>query len=110
MEWLSDWIVEISHYSRDYLSLISLGLVAVLLVLIGKPIISWNNRWIGRFPSFLQLVVRSVVNLLIFGTILFYFPEWFEYLLNLFNNLTLAPVLVITILVSGALTERFGRS
>lgn len=110
MQWLSDWIVELSHYSRDYLSLISLSLVAVLLVLVGKPIIRWNERWIGRFPVFMQLIVRSVVNPLVFGSILFYLPDWLEQLLNLFNNLTLAPILLITVLLSGTLSERFGRS
>ena len=108
MEWLSDWIVELSHYSRDYLSLISLSLVAVMLVLAGKSIIQWNERWIGRFPGFLQLVVRSAINLIIFGAILFYFPGWLERLLDLFNNLTLAPVMLIVILLSGAASKRFG--
>ena len=108
MQWLSDWIVVISHYSRDYLPLISLGLVAIMLVLVGKPIIQWNERWIGRFPGFLQLLVRSAINLIIFGAILFYFPGWLEHLLNLFNNLTLAPVMLIVVLLSGAASKRFG--
>ena len=107
MQWLSDWIVELSHYSRDYLSLISLGLVAVLLVITGKPIIQWNDRWIGRFPNFLQLLVRSAINLLIFGAILWYVPGWLEQLLNLFNNLTLAPVLLIVVLLSGAISNKY---
>lgn len=107
MEWLSDWITEVSHYSRDYLPLISLGLVALLLVIIGKPVIKWNERWISRFPGFLQLPVRSVINLLIFGGILYFFPGWLQQVLDLFNNLTLAPVLCIAILSSGTLTNRF---
>ena len=108
MQWLSDWVVELSHYSRDYLSLISLSLVAVFLVLLGKSVIHWNDRWIGRFPGFLQLPVRSTVNLLVFGAMLFYFPNWLEQLFNLFNNLTLAPVMLIIILLSGAASKRFG--
>ncbi|OED50988.1 hypothetical protein ACH42_00360 [Endozoicomonas sp. (ex Bugula neritina AB1)] len=31
MEWLSDRIIDLSHFTRDYLSLISLALVAVLM-------------------------------------------------------------------------------
>lgn len=108
MQWLSDWIVELSHYSREYLSLISLSLVAVFLVLSGKFIIQWNNRWIGRFPGSLQLLVRSVIHLVIFGAILFYIPGLLQQLLDLFNNLTLAPVLLIIILLSGAASKRFG--
>ena len=108
MQWLSDWIVELSHYSRDYLSLISLSLVAMLLVIAGKPIIQWNERWIGRFPGFFQLPVRSAINLLIFGVILLYFPSWLEQLFDLFNNLTLAPVVLVVVLLSGAASKRFG--
>ena len=109
MEWLGDWITEISHYSRDYLSLISLSLVAIMLVVMGKPITLWNERWIGRCPAFLQLLLRSVINLLIFGAIIFYLPGWLEQLLDLFNNLTLAPVLLIVVLLSGVVSGRYGR-
>ena len=107
MQWLGDWITELSHYSRDYLSLISLSLVALLLVIAGKGIIQWNNRWINRFPALLQLPVRSVINLVIFGSILYYFPEWLEQLLDLFNNLTLAPMILVVVLFSGALSNRY---
>ena len=107
MQWLGDWITELSHYSRDYLSLISLSLVALLLVTVGKSIAQWNNRWINRFPALIQLPVRAIINLTVFGAILYYFPGWLEQLLDLFNNLTLAPVILVVILSSGALSNRY---
>ena len=108
MEWLSDGIIDLSHFTRDYLSLISLALVAVLLATVGKNIVSWNNRWTQRFPKALQLPFRSIFNLLFFGAIIYFSPSWLEQLLDLFNNITLAPVLVIMILLTGAVSGRYG--
>ena len=106
MEWFSDRIIELSHFSRDYLSLISMALVAVLLATQGQWLFRWAGGWIHRLPKILQLPVRSVFGLLVFGAIMYFVPDWLELLLDLFNNLTLAPVLLIILLLSGVLSKR----
>lgn len=108
MEWISDSVIDLSHFTRDYLSLISLALVAVLLATVGKNILGWSHSLTVRLPSILQLPIRAVLNLMIFGAALYFFPDWLEQLLNLFNNITLAPVLIIVILLSGAISSRYG--
>ena len=108
MEWLSDRIIDFSHFTRGYLSLISMALVAVLLATIGKNIVSWSSGWINRFPKAFQLPIRSAFNLLIFGAMIYFFPSWLQQLFDLFNNITLAPVLVVVILLSGAISSRYG--
>ena len=108
MEWLSDGIIDLSHFTRDYLSLISLALVAVLLATAGKSLLGWSSHWVNRLPKVLQLPIRSLFNLFVFGAIIYFFPNWLEQLLNLFNNITLAPVLVIMILLTGAVSGRYG--
>ena len=108
MEWLSDSVVNLSHFSRSYLPLISLTLTAVLVVYAGKPMLAWGTRWLGRFPAVLRFPARAAFNMTALGLILFYVPDWLTNLFNLFNNLTLAPVLIIVLVLSGVLADRYG--
>ncbi|MGB1272028.1 MAG: DUF3392 family protein [Endozoicomonas sp.] len=107
MRWLGDVIIDLSDLSREHLSLICLALVAVVLVFVGKPIIQWSGRWINRLPVALKLPVRALFNVLVFGALVFYLPGWLEIVFNYFNDFTLFPVLLVVLLLSGVVSERY---
>ncbi len=107
MEWLSDRVVDLSEFGRTHLPILSLALTAMMIAYLGKPVLAWSGCWLGRFPTVFRLPARAVVNLVLSGLVLLYVPDMLTTLLGLFNNLTLAPVLLLVILLSGMLADRY---
>ncbi len=106
MDWLSDSVVNLSHFTRDYLPILSLTLTATLLVYGGKPALARSTRWLGRFPAVIRYPVRSVLTLTVLGLVLHYVPKWLTQLFSLFNNMTFAPVLLVVLILAGVLADR----
>ncbi|MDB2384334.1 DUF3392 family protein [Endozoicomonas sp.] len=107
MEWLSDSVIDLSVFSRSYLPLISLMLTAVLVVYAGKPLLTWSTGWLGKFPMLLRFPVRAVLNMAALGLAFLYVPDGIAYLFSLFNNMTLAPVIIVVLFLTGAFVDRF---
>ncbi|MDP0561452.1 MAG: DUF3392 family protein [Candidatus Endonucleobacter sp. (ex Gigantidas childressi)] len=108
MEWLSNSVVALSHFSRSYLPLISLALTAVIIVYAGRSALAQGGRWLARYPAALRIPIRAVFNLAVLGGVLFYLPDVLTKLFGLFSDLTLAPVLLVMLLLSGVLADRYG--
>ena len=108
MNWLSDNIVNLSQFSRSHILVVSLTLTAVLLVYAGKPVLSWGCRWMARLPWLLKFPASVIFNIGIIGLVIFYVPTGVGILLNLFNDQTLAPVLLVILLSSGMFADRYG--
>ncbi|WP_330926075.1 DUF3392 family protein [Candidatus Sororendozoicomonas aggregata] len=106
MDWLSDSVVNLSHFTRGYLPILSLALTATLLVYGGKPALARSTRWLGRFPAAIRYLARSALTLSVLGLVLYYVPQWLTQLLSLFNNLTFAPVLLVVLILVGVLADR----
>ena len=106
MEWLSDSVVDLSVFSRTYLPLIALMLTAVLVVYAGKPLLVWSMGWLGKLPAFLRFPARAILNMAALGLAFLYVPDWIADLFNLFNNMTLAPVMIVVLFLTGAFVDR----
>ncbi len=72
MELITGWVVDLSNLSRDYLSLISLALAAVIVVFAGKPVTTWGGSWINRMPALLRFPVRALFNLALLGAMIYF--------------------------------------
>ncbi|MDP0589423.1 MAG: DUF3392 family protein [Candidatus Endonucleobacter bathymodioli] len=108
MEWLSGGVINLSHFSRSYLSLISLALTAVIIAYAGKSSLSRGGRWLERLPAALRIPIRSVFNLTVLGGVLYYLPNVLTHMFGLFSDLTLAPILFVIFVLSGVLADRYG--
>ncbi|MDD7805314.1 MAG: DUF3392 family protein [Endozoicomonas sp. (ex Botrylloides leachii)] len=106
MEWLSDSIVNLSIFSRHYLSLIALMLTAVLVMCTGKYLLIWRAGWLERLPVLARLPTKAMLNMAALGFVFLYVPDWLAGMLGLFNNMALAPVLVVILFLTGAVVDR----
>lgn len=107
MEWLHDSVIDLSLFIRSYLPFLSLTLTGVFLVYAWKPILAFGSRWLPRRPAVLILPIKAILNLASLGFILLYLPDGLTQLFHLFNDLTLAPMLIVALVLSGFLTNRF---
>lgn len=107
MEWFKDIVLDLSVYSRTYLPLIALMLTALLVVYGGRPILTWSASLLKQFPILLRVPMGALLNMVALGSAFLFVPEWLAELLNLFNDMTLAPVLLIILLLAGVFVDRF---
>ena len=107
MELLSGWVTELSQWCRNYLTWFGLVFTAILLSFMSKPIVDFlRKRGFRRLHLGVRVVVLPVILILVFGVGLHFFPTWIAHMLNLFTNLTLAPVLMILVVLLGVFIER----
>ncbi len=109
MDWLSNIIIQLSAFGRDYLGIIAMALTAVAVVISGKSLAAIAGGWLSRLPTVLRIPGRAVFNLGLFGAIFYFVPYWLGSLLGYFNNYTLAPVLLVIAICIGALSDKVSR-
>ncbi|TRX73597.1 DUF3392 family protein [Pseudomonas mangiferae] len=106
MQYALDLIAHLSRLCRAHLSEIALALMATLLVLLGPGLNAWVRQRIGG----LNLVLRSLLFvglcLLGYGLAMVWLTPWLVKGLGYFNNYTLAPALLLALLLIGMLAER----
>ena len=106
MDLLLDLIVTLSRWSRSHLYEIALAIMATLLVLFGPGV----NAWVQRNTSSMNFILRTLFFVLLcavgYGLLIVFATPYLAKGLGLFNNFTLAPVLILLFFVIGILADR----
>jgi hypothetical protein len=106
MELVLDLLATVSRWSRSNLSEIALALVGCLLVLFGADIKSWLDARIGSLTGALRIPVLALLCTIGSGAALIYATPWVIRGLSQFNNYSLAPVLLVVLILIGVVADR----
>lgn len=106
MELVLDLLATVSRWSRSNLSEIALALVGCLLVLFGADIKSWLDARIGSLTGALRVPVLALLCTIGSGAALIYATPWVIRGLSQFNNYSLAPVLLVVLILIGVVADR----
>ena len=106
MDLLLDLIVTLSRWSRSHLYDNSLAIMATLLVLFGPGI----NAWVQRNTASMNFIFRTLIFVVLcalgYGLLIIFATPYLAKGLGLFNNFTLAPVLILVFFIIGILADR----
>ena len=106
MDLVLDLLATVSRWSRSHLSEISLALIGCLLVLFGADFKGWVEQLLGSFAGALRIPVMAALCLIGSGAALIYATPWIVRGLSQFNNYSLAPVLVVVLVLIGVVADR----
>lgn len=106
MEFVLDLLAIVSRWSRSNLSEIALALVGCLLILFGTDIKGWIEGRIGSFAGALRIPIMALLCTVGSGAALIYATPWVVRGLSQFNNYSLAPVLVVVLVLIGVVADR----
>jgi hypothetical protein len=106
MELVLDLLATVSRWSRSNLSEIALALVGCLLVLFGADIKGWLDARIGSLTGALRVPVLALLCTIGSGAALIYTTPWVIRGLSQFNNYSLAPVLLVVLILIGVVADR----
>jgi hypothetical protein len=106
MDFLLDLLATVSRWSRSNLSEISLALVGSLLVLFGADVKGWIEGRIGSFSGALRIPLVALLVIIGSGAALIYATPWVIRGLSQFNNYSLAPVLIVVLVLIGVVADR----
>lgn len=106
MDLILDLLATVSRWSRSNLSEISLALVGCVLVLFGAQLKGWIEGRLGSLAGALRVPALALVCLLGSGAALIYATPWVVRGLSQFNNYSLAPVLLVVLILLGVVADR----
>ena len=106
MDLIFDLLATASRWSRSNLSEISLALVGCLLVLFGADIKAWIDQRLGSIAGALRVPLMALLCLIGSGAALIYATPWVVKGLSQFNNYSLAPVLLVVLVLIGVVADR----
>lgn len=108
MDLVLDLLANVSRWSRSHLSEISLALIGCLLVLFGADFKGWVEQHLGSVAGALRIPAIAALCLIGSGAALIYATPWVERGLSQFNNYSLAPVLLVVLVLIGVVADRRG--
>ena len=92
---------------RDPVTLIVLFAIPVLLlVLFGADFKGWVEQRLGSIAGALRVPLMALLCLIGSGAALIYATPWVERGLSQFNNYSLAPVLLVVLVLIGVVADR----
>ncbi|MFF7706422.1 DUF3392 family protein [Pseudomonas sp. NPDC007930] len=106
MDLILDLLATVSRWSRSNLSEISLALVGCVLVLFGAQLKGWIEARLGSLAGALRVPALALVCLVGSGAALIYATPWVVRGLAQFNNYSLAPVLLVVLVLLGVVADR----
>jgi hypothetical protein len=106
MDLVLDLLATVSRWSRSNLSEIALALVGCLLVLFGADIKGWLDARIGSLTGALRVPVLALLCTIGSGAALIYATPLVIRGLSQFNNYSLAPVLLVVLILIGVVADR----
>lgn len=106
MEWVLHLLDTLSHWCRGNLREIALALVGCLLVLFGADFKGWVEQRLGSFAGALRIPALALLCILGSGAALIYATPWVIRGLNQFNDYSLAPVLLVVLVLIGVVADR----
>ena len=106
MDLLVDLILTASKWTRMHLSDIALALVATALVLFGPALNALVRGTIAGFNVALRTLIFALVCILGYGLAIIYLPSMLTGALAHLNNYTLAPILLMMLVLIGVVADR----
>jgi len=106
MDLILDQLATVSRWSRSNLSEIALALVGCLLVLFGADFKAWVEQRLGSIAGALRVPLMALLCLIGSGAALIYATPWVVKGLSQFNNYSLAPVLLVVLVLIGVVADR----
>ena len=106
MDLIFDLLATAARWSRSNLSEISLALVGCLLVLFGADIKAWIDQRLGSIAGALRVPLLALVCMIGSSAALIYATPWIVRGLSQFNNYSLAPVLLVVLVLIGVVADR----
>ena len=106
MDLILDLLATVSRWSRSNLSEIALALVGCLLVLFGADFKGWVEQRLGSVAGALRVPMMALLCMVGSGAALIYATPWIIKGLSQFNNYSLAPVLLVVLVLIGVVADR----
>lgn len=106
MDQLLDVLSMMSRWCRGNLSEIALALVGCALVLFGAQVKAWGEQKVGSMGGMLRIPAMALACLVGSGAALVYATPWVLKGLQQFNNYSLAPVLLVVLVLIGVVADR----
>jgi hypothetical protein len=106
MDFVLDLLATVSRWGRGNLSEISLALVGCLLVLFGADVKAWAEGRLGSLTGALRVPLIALGCVIGSGAALIYATPWVLKGLSQFNNYSLAPVLLVVLVLLGIVADR----
>ncbi|MBI6703105.1 DUF3392 domain-containing protein [Pseudomonas viridiflava] len=106
MDLVLDLLATVSRWSRSNLSEIALALVGCLLVLFGSDVKGWLEQRVGSIAGALRIPIMALLCTVGSGLALIYATPWVVRGLSQFNNYSLAPVLLVVLVLIGVVADR----
>ncbi|QXG24216.1 DUF3392 domain-containing protein [Pseudomonas viridiflava] len=106
MDLVLDLLATVSRWSRSNLSEIALALVGCLLVLFGSDVKGWLEQRVGGMAGALRIPIMALLCTVGSGLALIYATPWVVRGLSQFNNYSLAPVLLVVLVLIGVVADR----
>ena len=106
MDLVLDLLATVSRWSRSNLSEIALALVGCLLVLFGADFKGWVEQRLGSVAGALRVPMMALLCMVGSGAALIYATPRIVKGLSQFNNYSLAPVLVVVLVLIGVVADR----
>ena len=106
MDLVLDLLATVSRWSRSNLSEISLALVGCLLVLFGADVKAWAEGRLGSLAGAFRVPLIALLCVIGSGAALIYATPWVLRGLSQFNNYSLAPVLLVVLVLLGIVADR----
>ncbi|WP_426151639.1 DUF3392 family protein [Pseudomonas sp. DC3000-4b1] len=106
MDMLLDVLSTMSRWCRGQLSEIALALVGCALVLFGAQIKAWAEQKVGGLGGTLRVPLMALACAVGSGAVLIHATPWVLKGLQQFNNYSLAPVLVVVLVLVGVVADR----
>ncbi|UVJ43784.1 DUF3392 domain-containing protein [Pseudomonas sp. LS1212] len=106
MDLVLDLLATVSRWSRGNLSEIALALVGCALVLFGADIKGWLEQRLGGLAGALRVPFMALLCMVGSGAALIYATPWVVKGLSQFNNYSLAPVLLVVLVLIGVVADR----
>ena len=109
MDLILDLLATVSRWSRSNLSEIALALVGCLLVLFGADFKGWVEQRLGSIAGALRVPLMALLCVIGSGAALIYATPWVVKGLSQFNNYSLAPVLLVVLVLIGVVADELAR-
>jgi hypothetical protein len=106
MDLILDLLATVSRWSRSNLSEIALALVGCLLVLFGSDFKTWVEQRLGSIAGALRVPLMALLCMIGSGAALIYATPWIVKGLGQFNTYSLAPVLLVVLVLIGVVADR----
>lgn len=106
MNLILDLLTDVSYWCRGHLREIALAMVGCLLVLFGTHLKEWIGQRLSSMNGALRVPLLAILCTLGAGLALVYATPWVVRGFGQFNNYSLAPILLVALVLIGVVADR----